>query len=98
MSFALASIHCASLTIGGVERQYAGFSNTLRTSSEVHSFGIIYLVATFTNDRVGLCANVRELPESEEFEVAVVDGFSGDVVVSPASVQKRAQLRLLSVS
>ena len=40
------------------------------------------LVATFTNDRLGLCAHVRELPESEEFEVAVVDGFSGDVVVS----------------
>ena len=40
------------------------------------------LVATFTNDRLGLCANVRELPESEEFEVAVVDGFSDDVVVS----------------
>jgi len=40
------------------------------------------LVATFTNDRLGLCANVRELPESEESEVAVVDGFSGDVVVS----------------
>ena len=40
------------------------------------------LVAAFSNDRLGLCANVRELSESEEFEVAVVDAFSGDVVVS----------------
>ena len=43
---------------------------------------LLALVATFTNDRLRLCANVRELPESEEFEVDVVDGFSGDVVVS----------------
>jgi hypothetical protein len=39
------------------------------------------LVAAFTNDRLGLSANVRELSEIEGFEVAVVDAFSGDVVV-----------------
>jgi hypothetical protein len=40
------------------------------------------LVAAFNNDHLGLCANVRELSESQEFEVVVVDAFSGDIVVS----------------
>jgi hypothetical protein len=37
------------------------------------------LVASFTNDRLGICANVREIPESEEHQFLVVDAFSGDV-------------------
>jgi len=40
------------------------------------------LVASFTNDRLEICANVREIPEREEFEFLVVDAFSGDVVIS----------------
>jgi hypothetical protein len=40
------------------------------------------LLATFSNDRVGLCANVRELHEESKFEVAVVDAISGEVVLS----------------
>jgi hypothetical protein len=47
------------------------------------------LVATFTNDRLGLCANVRELSESEEFEVAVVD----DVVVSRSFSTKEVAVK-----
>lgn len=39
------------------------------------------LVASFTNERLGLCANVRELPESEEHELLVVDVFSGGVII-----------------
>jgi hypothetical protein len=39
------------------------------------------LVASFENAYLGLCANVRELPDNE-FEVAVVDALSGGVVVS----------------
>jgi hypothetical protein len=38
----------------------------------------------------GLCANVRELSESEEFEVAVVDAFSGDVVSQSFSTKEVA--------
>jgi hypothetical protein len=40
------------------------------------------LLATFDNDRVGLCANVRELPEEHKFELVVVDAISGEIVVS----------------
>ena len=40
------------------------------------------LLATFDNDRFGLCANVRELPEEHKFQLVVVDAISGDVVVS----------------
>jgi hypothetical protein len=39
------------------------------------------LVASFTNDHLGICANVREIP-SEKYEFLVVDAFSGDVVIS----------------
>jgi len=39
------------------------------------------LVASFTNDHLGICANVREIP-NEEYEFRVVDAFSGDVVIS----------------
>jgi len=38
------------------------------------------LLSTFNNDRVGLCANVRELPEERKFELVVVDAISGEVV------------------
>jgi hypothetical protein len=51
------------------------------------------LVAAFTNDRLGLSANVLELPESEDFEVAVVDGFSGDVVVSRSFSTKETAVK-----
>ncbi|MGC1296853.1 MAG: hypothetical protein WA869_17625 [Alloacidobacterium sp.] len=40
------------------------------------------LVASFTNDHLGICANVREIHESEEHEFLVVDAFSGDVVIT----------------
>ena len=39
------------------------------------------LVASFENAGLGLCANVRKLPDNQ-FEVAVVDVLSGGVVVS----------------
>ncbi len=39
------------------------------------------LVASFTNERLGLCANVREVRESEEHELLVVDAFSGEVII-----------------
>ena len=39
------------------------------------------LVASFTNDRLGLVANVREGSDFEEHELLVVDAFSGDVVI-----------------
>jgi len=55
------------------------------------------LVATFTNDRLGLCANVRELHESEEFEVAVMDAFSGDVVVSRSFSTKDAAVKTAEI-
>jgi hypothetical protein len=51
------------------------------------------LVAAFTNDRLGLHANVRELSESEEFEVAVVDAFSGDVIVSRSFSTKEVAVK-----
>ena len=47
----------------------------------------------FTNGRLGLCANVRELYDSEEFEVAVVDAFSGDVVVSRSFSTKEVAVK-----
>ncbi|QNI31050.1 hypothetical protein H7849_18345 [Alloacidobacterium dinghuense] len=40
-----------------------------------------FLVASFTNERLGLCANVREIPDFEEHELLVVDAFSGEVVI-----------------
>ena len=40
------------------------------------------LLATFNNDRIGLCANVRELPEEHKFELVVVDAISGEIVAS----------------
>lgn len=52
------------------------------------------LVETFENERLGLCANVRELLESNEFEVAVVDAFSGDVVVCRIIRSKEAAIGL----
>lgn len=39
------------------------------------------LLATFTNERLGLCASVRELPD-DQFEVAVIDALTGGIVVS----------------
>ena len=51
------------------------------------------LVAAFTNERLGLCANVRELSASEEFEVAVVDAFSVDVVVSRSFGTKEVSVK-----
>jgi hypothetical protein len=39
------------------------------------------LVTSFTNERLGLCANVREVRESEEHELLVVDTISGEVVI-----------------
>ena len=39
------------------------------------------LLATFSNDCAGLCANVRELHKDGKFEVAVVDAITGEVVV-----------------
>jgi len=40
------------------------------------------LVDSFTNERFGICANVREVPGSEEHELLVVDAISGDVVIT----------------
>jgi hypothetical protein len=40
-----------------------------------------FLVASFTNERLGLCANVREVRESEEHELLVVDAFSGEIII-----------------
>jgi hypothetical protein len=40
------------------------------------------LLATFDNHRVGLCANVRELPEEHKFELVVIDAISGEIVLS----------------
>lgn len=39
------------------------------------------LVAIFTNDRLGLSANVREISFDDEHELLVVDAFSGEVVI-----------------
>jgi hypothetical protein len=39
------------------------------------------LIASFTNDRLGLCANVRELTDSDEYELLVMDAFSGEIVI-----------------
>jgi hypothetical protein len=40
------------------------------------------LVASFTNERLSLCANVREVPGSEEHELVVVAALSGEVVIT----------------
>ena len=40
------------------------------------------LVASFTNDCLGICANVRATPESEGHEFLVVDAFSGDILIT----------------
>jgi hypothetical protein len=39
------------------------------------------LIASFTNDRLGLSANVREISDSDEHELLVVDAFSGEIVI-----------------
>ena len=54
------------------------------------------LVAAFNNDRLGLCANVHELPESNDFEVSVMDAFSGDVVVSRNFSSKEMALKIVA--
>jgi hypothetical protein len=54
----------------------------------------------------GLCANVRELPKSSDFEVSVVDNFSDDVVsrnfsskeVAVKVAEHLAEIRNLPVS
>ena len=50
------------------------------------------VVIPLENERPVLCANVRELLESNEFEVAVVDAFSGDVVVCRIFSSKEAAM------
>ena len=39
------------------------------------------LVASLSNQRLGLCANVREVREGGEHELLVVDAFSGEVII-----------------
>lgn len=39
------------------------------------------LIEAFTNERLGLTANVREIPD-DQFEVTVIDAFTGDIVVT----------------
>jgi hypothetical protein len=51
------------------------------------------LVDSFTNERLGLCANVRELPGSEEHELLVVDSFSGEVVIMRTLPNKEQAMR-----
>jgi hypothetical protein len=51
------------------------------------------LVDSFTNERLGLCANVRELPGSEEHELLVVDSFSGEVVIMRTLPNKEQAVR-----
>jgi hypothetical protein len=55
------------------------------------------LVASFQNDEVGLCANVRDYQKCNEFEVAVVDAFSGDVVISRQFTTREAALEMAEV-
>ena len=50
------------------------------------------LLATFTNDRIGLCANVRELPEERKFELVVVDAISGEIVTFRTYGDKEAAI------
>jgi len=40
------------------------------------------LVESFLSDRLGICANVRALPDREEHELLVVDVPTGDVVIT----------------
>jgi hypothetical protein len=40
------------------------------------------LVASFTNERLGLCANVREVPGSVEHELVVLCALSDEVVIT----------------
>lgn len=54
------------------------------------------LVACFSNDRLGLTANVRELPDAV-FEVAVVDAFSGGVVISRIFTTKDVAIEVAKV-
>ena len=51
------------------------------------------LVDSFTNERLGLCANVRELPGSAEHELLVVDSFSGEVVIMRTLPNKEQAVR-----
>ena len=51
------------------------------------------LVASLTNERLGLCANVREVHESEEHELLVVDTFSGEVVIMRTLPNKELAVR-----
>jgi hypothetical protein len=53
---------------------------------------VTLLLATFNNDRVGLCANVRELPEECQFELVVVDAISGEIVASRTYGDKEAAI------
>ena len=55
------------------------------------------LVASFQNDEVGLCANVRDFHECHEFEVAVVDAFSGDLIISRQFTTKEAALNMAEI-
>ena len=50
------------------------------------------LIAAFTSDRLALCANVRELHGSNEFEVAVIDALTGGVIVSQTFSTKEAAI------
>lgn len=51
------------------------------------------LVACLTNERLGLCANVREVRESEEHELLVVDTFSGEVIIMRTLPNKELAVR-----
>jgi len=51
------------------------------------------LVASLTNERLGLCANVREVRESEEHELLVVDTFSGEVIIMRTLPNKELAVR-----
>lgn len=52
------------------------------------------LIAAFDNERLGLSANVHQLPDSKDYEVSVVDAFSGDVVVSRSFTSKELALQI----
>lgn len=52
------------------------------------------LIAAFENDRLGLCSNVRQLPDGGGYEVSVIDVFSGDVVVSRNFKDKALALQI----
>ena len=64
-------------------------AETLNTATPINHSTV---AVTLENERPGLCANVRELLESNEFEVAVVDSFSGDVVVCRIFRSKEAAM------